>query len=626
MAQTKEGLGEGTSAASFGALIDDQEIERREDRKLAAELTQIFNAFDRIFTMMRVYPPTHPLVAELVRVVLGRLEPILERENSVYFNLDAHELQTLRGTPFFSQELAERDQFVWYAAYSDGLLQIEIERGVTDAELRGLLRVINQSAQGTIASDDDTVTLLWEQQNPHIRHFAVEGFVDHGELEDFGERTEKDAIEMIADAAVDPNSEEAAELHRLFDNLNLAHLDLFTRMQIEANAKIIVPELRDQDLAYAFAIPLNLIDQLGDEWRAGADLEYRLIEALLSTIRTAPASVGASRAAEIITAVTRQLLDHEMFEEAVRILELLHDRRELFLDTEIDPLGELIDQLAEPVQIEGLVNLFQLRPDLRQALTRLLKLLGREVLVTQIARLLADPDRKVVAVSELVDILFEAVDDATAHLVTEPGYLDQPIYLKRLMPELVTRDFAAWKPTTVLIHKAIASKDPEVRDLALSLEHPCWDDLELAQQYLVPMANDPDDKIRKLALRMLADKHPAIFKEAISDTVLARKMGNRTHAELRFLMRAFLDSADEGAEFLRSLLEVKGWFGSDATEFAKMAAAILVEAGDMLAVEKIRAAQSSIFTNPELKRSYTQIIQRFGDASLSEASELGEGS
>ena len=41
---------------------------------------------------------------------------------------------------------------------------------------------------------------------------------------------------------------------KMFNNLNLPHVDLFTRMQIEANAKSITSELKDADLAYAFGV------------------------------------------------------------------------------------------------------------------------------------------------------------------------------------------------------------------------------------------------------------------------------------------------------------------------------------------------------------------------------------
>lgn len=596
---------------SFGGLVEEQAIDERDDRELTRSLRSFFNAADRVVTMMRVYPVGHPLLDGLIGGLHSQLSSILDTEGSVFVNLDATELTTNQGTSCFSEATSEKDEFIWYAPYSDGLLQLEFRDGLDVDELRAFLRVINRASTGAIRSDDDTVTLLWELQLEGIQYFAVEGFVDAGQLEDFGERTEQEAIDLLADAAVAPDGEEANELHALFDDIELRHLDLFTRMQVEANARVIVPELKDQDLAYAFAVQPELVGRLTDEWMKGADLEYRLIEALLSVIRVAPESEGALRASEMIKSLVIQLLESESFEQAVRILQLLHDRRDLFIETEIDPLGELIERLSDPMQIEALVHTFQRRPADRDALTNLFELLGHGTVLQRILGLLADPERKVVALSQLVDIVFVLVDETTESMVTAPDFVNESIYLRRLMSELADRDFVEWRPTSRLIRKAIDDDDPEVRELGLMLDHPCWDDVGLAQNYLVPMADDPDERIRKLALEQLGDKHPELFRNAIRDTILARKMGDRSHAELRFLMRVFMESSSQAVDYLRSLLDTKGWIGRGNKEFAKMAAAILIEAGDEEAIATIRAACDSLLTSPELKKSYERSLRRF---------------
>lgn len=616
---------EPSESVTFGGLIDDQEHEKREDRKIAAALTQFFNSIDRTITMMRVYPNGHPLLDGLISQLLEQLLKAIEVEAEFVFNIDATELTTLLGTSVFSEKLAEKDQYIWYVAYADGMLQVRFSETLTADELNRFLRVVERSAAGRISSDDDTVTLLWEQQFEHISYYAVEGFVDAGALEDFGDRTEQDAIDLVVDAAIDPQSEDATELAGLFDNLSMTHLDLFTKMQVEANAKIIVPELRDQDLAYAFAVDPSLVDKMCAEWKAGADLEYRLIEALLSIIRTSPGSLGAERAGEMITSVTQQLLDSQMFDQAVRILDLLHSRRELFFEAEVDPLGELVEKLSDPMQIEALVNLFQRQIDKREALMRLFILLGPNTVLRQILNLLADGNRQVVALAQLVDLIFELVDDdERERLVTSPKFIESSTYLRRLMSELPERDFINWRPTARLIRKAIDDDEPDVRELALTLKHPCWDDDILADRYLVPMADDPDEGIRKLALELLGEKHPKLFQEAIRDTILARKLGDRTHAELRFLMRVYLDSAPDAPEYLRSLIDVKGWLGGDAVEFAKMAAAVLLEAGDPEALRIVDEVRGKFFTAPSVKKSYEQIVRRFASEELKQASEVSE--
>lgn len=590
-------------------LVDEHEQDASEDRQLVGDLSAIFNTIDRVVTMMRVYPLGHPLLDDLASQLLARMQPTLDRETNIIFNVDAKSLQTIDGVEFFSQQLADKAQYIWYAPYADGMLQVKIDDTVPREELVAFLRVVERAARGDIASDDDTVTLMWEQQFKHISYFAVEGFVDSGTLEQFGDLTEQDAVELIVNAALEPGGESADSLGALFDNTSLGHIDLFTRMQVEANAAIIPPELKDSDLAYAFAVGEELLANLNEEWASGADLEYRLIEALLAIIRVAPTSDGAQRAAEMITTVIQQMLDNQLYPPAVRMLELLHDRRELFVGAAMDPLGELVTKLSDPMQIEALVNIFQVNKATRPSIARLFRLLGRTQVAKQVLNLLADPKRTVVALRELVELLLELNTPEVEPLFTQPALLKQSIYLRRMLSELGGVNFREFAPTTRLIRKALDDEDPQVRELALDLDHPCWNDPEIAAKYLQPMATDPNEGIRRLALKLLGEKHPPLFYECIKDTVMARKLGDRSLAEVRYLMRIVIDNG--GAEHLRALVDVRGWFGGDAIEYAKMAAAVLIEAGDADGIALVQAKARHVLTAPALKKSYQTSLERF---------------
>ncbi len=601
----------GPESVSFGGLIDDQEQEKRDDRQLATELGAFFNAIDRVVTMMRVYPYGHPLLDELSEHLLARIQPTLDRDGRIIFNIDAQQLTTTTGRTVYSQDLAEKGTYIWYVAYSDGLLQVEIRDGVEVEPLITFLRVIERAARGEIHSDDDTVTMLWEQQFQDISYFAVEGFVDGGVLEDFGERTENEAVDMIVESALDPSGKDADDLTNMFDNLSIAHLDLFTKMQIQANARIVVPELKDADLAYAFAVDTKLIDKLHSEWMAGADLEYRLIEALLAIIRVAPASAGAKRASEMISNVLHQLLDNQQYEQAVRMLELLKDRRELFTGADNDPLGELVEKLSDPMQVDALINLFQ-RGKHSKAMMGLFRLLGHVQVTKQVLGLLSNPKRQVVALRQLTDLLFDLYDDEVEGLYTLPEFTKQSIYLRRLLSELTHHDYLEWKPAVRLIRKALDDSDATVRELALGVAHPCWDDTSLATSYLQPMANDVDERIRKLALGLLSERHPTLFRASIHDTILARKMGDRSAGELRYLMRLLLQH--EGPAELKKLLELRGWFGGDAVEYAKMAAVVLIESGDAESIALIESKIGQFLTAPALKKSFSASLKRLTGA------------
>lgn len=607
---------EHSKTLSTGGIIDEQQFDKREDQKLAQEASAIFNMFDRIATMMRVYPKGHPLLDELGVSAAERIHRGIQQVGEIDVKIGAHALSTFYGTEFFSAESSEKGQYIWYNAYADGLQRLTFLEGVTPTEIINFLNIINKSHAGTIHSDDDTVTLLWELELKNIEYFAVEGFVDSGGLESFSNMNEQEAIETIADAAIDPKSESAKTLMTMFSNLTMVNLDVFTRMQIDSQKRMVVQELKDTDLAYAFGVDPALIEKLGTEWTAGVDLEYRLIEALLSIVRSAPTSEAATRASELIKDVTYQLLDSGLYEQARRVLELLHDRRKLFQQSEIDPLGVLIERLSDPLQLEALLHTLQKNTKARDSLVKLLLLLGPAKVLKQVLTLLADEKRKVVAIAQLVDVILAAVSTENEGQLMAPELTHSTVYFTRLLGELADRDLSAFGPAPRLIRAALATDSKEAQAAALHLKHDVFRDQVLAEKYLVPLSQQTDEELRKVAFEKLGSYHPELFKNSIRDNLLTREFKGRTHAELRFLMRIFLESSDEAPATLRSMVDLAGWFPSGHREFAKMAAAVLLENHDLTTKEIVLKRASAFWTHPDLKRSYKESLGNFAPEML----------
>ncbi len=595
---------------SMDGVIEEQQNEKRVDQKIASELGTIFNQLDRLVTMMRVYPKGHPILDEIAQGIISRIRPAIATFGDLEVNLGATELQTAGGTVFFSAEQSERKQFIYYNAYADGVIRVEFHEGITSKNLQDFLGVINRASQGGIGSDDDTVTLLWELDLDTISYSAVEGFVDTGSMDSFGEMNETEATQVVSEAAIEPRGAAADRLLALFSNLNLVHLDLFTRMQVTAQAKMSVPTLSDRDLAYAFGVDDAVILKLMTEWTSGVDLEYRLIEALLSIVRTSPHSEEGRNAADLVTQVTHNLLDQDMFAQAARVLELLHDRRELFANLEYDPMGALIDELSDPMRLEALIYTMQTNTSKRDELVSLLLMLGPAKVQWQILLLLADEKRKVVAIPQMVDVLLKTIqpDNELQFLAKE---VLTETYFRRLFPVLADRESDGFKPMPRLIRAALQFDNREVIKTALLVDHPVWKDETLADKYLQPLSSHDDEELRKLALRRLGEHHAERFRAAIRESVLARKFKGRTHAELRFLMRIFLESGGDSPQTLRGLLDTRGWLNKAHREFAKMAAAVLMEFGDEETVAFVTERAASALTHPDLRESWHQSLVRF---------------
>lgn len=616
----EDGNSEGLSRSS----TEDDDRGGNDFSRVGHDLKTIFNMFDRLVTMMRVYPRGHPILDEIGDQIEKRFKQAFE-DHGDHFEVmvDATALMTSDETEFFSRELSDKQQFIWYNAYSDGLLTLNFFEGLTTVEILDFLGVIDRSAQGVIASDDDTVTLLWELDLPHLSYEAVEGFADGGAVETFEGMNEPDAVQLIADGIEDPDGDSARRLVHMFENVNLQHVDIFTRMQIRAEQELNVPEIREQDLAYAFVVDQGLIEKLSSEWHEGVDLEYRLIEALLSIIRGAPGSEAAGRASEMIVAIAHQLLDRAMYREASRILELLHDRRELFSNSELDPLGELIDELSDPLRLEALINILQKRPAKRDVILQLLLLLGPDRVQLQVLRLLSDDSSKVVAASQLMDIVVEATTAENEHQILNPELTQKPIYLRRILRELGNREAESFSPTPRLIRAALGSEDLETTSAALKIEHPLWSDERIAEEFLIPLAMREEEEIRKYAMERLSEFHPRTFENVIRESIQNRDSQGRSFAEVRFLMRMYLESNEtEARPALREMIAVKGWLSESERDFAKMAAAVLIERGDAEALKMVEKASESVWVNPDLKRSFSTTLKRF--ARHSETSEVSE--
>ena len=606
--KTKGGLF-GKGSTFVGDAIDELEAERRQYDFVAQALNGVFGQIERAMTMMRVYPKNHPLVDTLIEQIIVKLEPIFETEDDVIVRVDAMQLSSEWGHMVYEQNSAEKKGFAWYSSYADGVIQYEFHKGVDAEEMQKFLWLINNSNQGQLSSDDDTVTLLWELGLDKIKYFAVEGFVDGGSLSDFDKRTEPEATAMIVDAAENPGK--SSELGDIFSNLNTIHVDLFTRMQIEAQMKIPEVELREHDLEYAFMVNVKALEAVVQEWDSSADLEYRLIEALLSVIHTAPATSGAKKAGEIIASVTHQLLDREMWGGAVKVMKLLDARRSHFAEKNFDPVGLVLAELSDPARLDALLNGFQKNGTQREELRELLLLLDHEKVQKQIILILSDAKRDIIGLKWLFDLLKDVTDDSNARNLLAPDALKKKAYLTRLLEQLGEGENAAWQPAARLLIKGMESSDANILSLAIRVEHSCWKDPRIAEKHIVKLAIHKDEDIRKKALKLLSRYHKMLFENTARESVLSKDFKGRSQGELRFLMRIFLDTTKGAKEELRKLLKTRGWGGENARDFAGIAASVLLKAGDTESRKIVEEYSASFLTHFALRKTYASVLKRY---------------
>lgn len=607
-------------------VIKEQESTKRRRKKLAADMAMIFHTFDRFVTMLRVYPSGHPLVDDFATQLADKIRAFCEDydEPRLIVRLKAQELLTEWDEVFFDRDETERESFIWYTASSDGIIRFEFLPDVTGDELIEFMSVINSVDIGDVPLDDDSVTLLWERDLTHIEHWAIEGYIDVGDMGVFGDLSEPEAKATVMGAAVNPTGEAAHKLTTIFEAEPQTEVDFFTKMQVGAAHAGSMQQMPADMMADAFRVDTSWSADLLDEWVEGDNLEYRFIEALLSVVRTDPDSQEAERATQTIFQITTKLLDRRMFSVVVTILKLLHGRRKLFKGSEIDPLGRLLGFLSDPMRLETLIFQAQKFSDERDAIIRLLRLLDKDSVQEHILKTFATPSKEVRSVPILVDILLAITTRENERNLIDDAYVNQACYLERILPNLRGKAIEKYPILPRLMARAIEHESASVRRVVLELAHPSWCTPMVLDKFITPMMSDDDEELRRLAINVMREFDRERFERWLQKSIDFDELAYRKDGEVRFLVRLYLEARLARGDELYALLSTRGWFNDRRCALARNIGAVLLNIGDRRAYEIIAEYADSMLTWPSLREDYRMLLERFAKNFESEAEETDE--
>ncbi|MEM1349525.1 MAG: hypothetical protein AAGI01_13260, partial [Myxococcota bacterium] len=575
-------------------------------KRLAAQLRDVFDDFDDILHLMRAHPLEHPLLDQRCEQVMESFSRVLEREHVVRVVLQEQCLETEQSLRFFDQDIAKHKEFIWKTPYTDGIVFFEFRYGMPYKELRAFLSVMHLASRGGLGEDHDTVSRLWELDFEHLSFDSVEGFADHGVLEELGV-TGPAAAQAISEALVTGGHELRRKATAMFEQgAHPKRSDLVTRRHLKTSEQLHVPRMRDDDLAYALVLHDTEQRELAREWTHSVALEFRLIEVLLSSIRATPLGEEAERAGALIARITQQLTEQEKFHMVAEVLTLMRSRQEYFAESIVDPLRALIRQLTSSAYLGALLHIFLRDPEKRDDLMELFQLLDARAVQTEVIHLMgsAEPLR---AERALLELLLDLSVGPLEGELTRPENVQQKHYLTRLLHELRRRsssENASWAPAQHLLRAGLEHSWRHARLLSLEVEHPLWENTLAAETYLKKLAFDEDKEVRQRAMAKLAHRHRAVFLLTIREALSAQDFSGRSPGEIRFLMRAYIEHEPNAPTFLMELLEPRGWIGSGKRAFAKLAATVLVEANHMETIEFLRGRANSMLTQPELKEHF----------------------
>ena len=144
----------------------------------AKAVAQICSALHRAYRDVRFYPPGHPVAQQtleaLTRILVGflrdedRLTLTVEEERLVYENEDVYSHGDTRDNLAFIM-------------FRDGMRSITFQFGIEQPEVDAFVDCLAR-ADELVRSDQDLVTVFWEQDFAHIQYDAADPFVSGGYL------------------------------------------------------------------------------------------------------------------------------------------------------------------------------------------------------------------------------------------------------------------------------------------------------------------------------------------------------------------------------------------------------------------------------------------------------------
>lgn len=595
------------------ALDKDSEVSMEQGAP-PPELPKIFHAIDRFVTIMRVYPLGHPLTHQFAEQLVEQMHAFLQHER-LLFQLRPHALVTARGEVFFSKEDSEREHFLWYGLAADGMFELEFLEDISAEDLIAFFDVVNIASLGNMPLDDDTITLLWERDLKGMRYSTMEGRMGGVELENFEHMTEPEARALVMSAVIEPDSEQGKKLTTLFDDAPRVQADVFTRMQLEGSSMEQLARIPDQVFADAFRVDTAWEHQLVQEWITGNRLEYRLIEVLLSIVRTAPESEHGARALQTIFDITTQLLEQHHYDLAITILELLKARSSIFEGSDIDPMDGVLAYLSDPMRIEAFLFQAQQRPHDREHIIHVLKMVGPTKVQMHILKMLVRDDSSAIREPHvLLGILLAVTTRENERNLIHDNFAKNPNYLTTMLDFLTLEHITQHPILPRLMSRAVESQETSIRIMALNLVDACWCTPLVIDNYIIPLMSEGDEDVRRLAIQTVRELSPPDFERWLTEVMNFDKLVFRPAGEIRFLLGLVLEKGDEHVESLRGLLKTRGWFSAHQRNLARSVARLLLERQDAPARDIIRALASSLLTSPALRKDYAQLLARHDSA------------
>jgi hypothetical protein len=498
-----------------------------------APVVALLQAFLKALRAAQLYLPNNPVYQTAMENVRRAFPPVWELTDVLSLAVQETDLKW-EGNVVLSQPRAE--SLAWLL-FKDGVRSIRIAQGGEDDELVRLLQSINKARNLPPESEDDLLTLLWEQDFQFIKYDYIEPARDDQRpitaVEEERVEVTREAIEEEAEAEPEPEPD--------------ARVSAIVRLEDFDSTLYFLDE---RDISY-------LRTEIDREYQQ--DLRTNTLAILFDIFELQPFPAVRAEILSIVENFIPYLLgtgDFRVVAQILRELRVLVDRARELLPEHRTTLQELPARLSDPEAIGQLLQALDesttLPPEQELSdLFRELRAEALEAILDWMPRMHADPVREVLGTA--VQRIAAAHPDAVAKALGS----DSPDVVRATV-RLAGR--LKLPPTVPALGGLLIGEQPGDLKVAV-VEALASIGTPTAMQQLERAVEDPVRDVRVAAVRILGARRHRAALAPVEGVVLGRNLRNADLSEKTAFFEAFgMLAGPEGVKQLVPLLQTGGLF------------------------------------------------------------------
>lgn len=148
------------------------EAEEKDTQKIKAA-ADLIGFLVRALKTMFLYPQNNPIPQDFKKNLFAKFTNFLEHYDELVLRLEQNQF-LCDGEAIYQDPSIEEG--IAIVLHRDGVRQLAFSKGLTEVELYNFLDILKRLNR--ISSEDDSVTLLWEQDFSHIHYLVVDSYID----------------------------------------------------------------------------------------------------------------------------------------------------------------------------------------------------------------------------------------------------------------------------------------------------------------------------------------------------------------------------------------------------------------------------------------------------------------